>query len=353
MEKIAPQKRITISDTWLRVAGIGLMSANSIVNSIPSFYAKSWFAIVKHLLVSVVTIVLLWEVSRFIIIYSRKKLGTDQNNRRRLIESVALTTLSTFFILGVVIWLNEKPSAGRVHIAIISLLVSSLILACFFMGIFEAIYYFNKLNLVEKEKKELERINLQGQFDSLKGQVNPHFLFNSLNSLRQLVLKDPQKAAHYVEEMSDVYRYLLRNNDGELTALRNELGFIQSYCHLLKTRFDEGLQVQFNVPDRWLSWQLPPLTLQMLIENCVKHNIISISQPLHINVTVNEKGQLLVSNNLQKKLNSVPSEKVGLANIITKYRYLGYPDVAVTETNTEFVVSLPLIKNQLHEYTHS
>jgi sensor histidine kinase YesM len=342
-----------INDKWVRLGGIGLLSINSVVNS-PTLYAKNGMVILQRIVISVLVVILIWEGSRLIILQMRKRFSAESGNRNRLFVTTGICTVYNSIILISLIYFTEYSKAtdgGKLHIIIISSIISSLVLSGFFMGVYEAIYYFNRLGKAEQEKKELTRINLQGQFDSLKGQVNPHFLFNSLNSLRQLVLKDPEKAARYVEEMSDVYRYLLRNNDGELTTLKNELDFIHSYCHLLKTRFGEGLQVSMNVTEEWMQYSVPPLTLQMLFENCVKHNIISTQQPLRIKVYTEGSGKLVVSNNLQKKMQSIQSEKIGLANIITKYKYLGCPDVSITESAHEFIVSLPLIKKQVHEHS--
>lgn len=335
------------NDTWVRLAGVGLFSANSLLNS-KIMYQKDWLAVLKGIGFSLLLMTALWEGSRFIILHIRNKFSTETQNRKRISYTIALTTLYIFTILYCLFhFFGSAEEMKMLPIPLLSAIISSVVLGAFIIGVYEAVYYSNKVSKVEAEKKELTRINLQGQFESLKGQVNPHFLFNSLNSLRQLVLKDPQQAARYVEEMSDVYRYLLRNNDGELTTLKNELDFIQSYCHLLKTRFGEGLQVSIEVDEPYMNYCLPPLTLQMLFENCVKHNVISLTQPLYIRVRTDDAGNLHVSNNLQKKMQTVQSEKIGLANIITKYRYLGQPDVVITETNDEFIVTLPLIKKNV------
>lgn len=342
---LAQHKKIKrLSDTWIRLGGVGLFSVNTILNS-RTLYADDWLAVLKYIGYNILLIAGLWEGSRFIILQVRKKYSAVTQSRKRVVLTITFTTLYIFFVLFFLLhFFNSKEELKMLPIPMLSVIISSAILSAFIIGIYEALYYFNSLGKVEEEKQELMRINLQGQFDSLKGQVNPHFLFNSLNSLRQLVLKDPPQAARYVEEMSDVYRYLLRNNDGELTTLKNELDFIQSYCHLLKTRFGEGLQVSIEVAGPYMNYCLPPLTLQMLFENSVKHNVISLIRPLHIRVRTDDAGNLVVSNNLQKKMQTIQSEKIGLANIITKYRYLGHPDVAVSETADEFIVTLPLIQ---------
>ena len=199
-----------------------------------------------------------------------------------------------------------------------------------------------KVSLEEKEK--LQKENLQTEFESLKSQVNPHFLFNSLNSLSTLIDEDPPKAEKFLDEMSKVYRYLLRNNEDGLTTVASELQFIRSYYHLLKTRYSDGIDMQITVEDSFMNYQMPPLTLQLLVENAVKHNNILKESPLQIIIGTTEAGRLLVTNNLQKKTLKVNSTKVGLNNIRNKYKLLNQPEVIVREDEGDFSVIVPLIK---------
>ena len=186
-------------------------------------------------------------------------------------------------------------------------------------------------------------MHLEAQFAGLKQQVNPHFLFNSLNSLSSLIRIDPVKAEHFVEEMSQVYRYLLQSNQDELITLEKEMDFINSYLHLLQTRFGNGLVLHIELPEAYHSSLLPPLTLQLLIENAVKHNEVSTENPLYIWISIHEGNSIEVKNNLQKKQLWVPSEKIGLTNIMTKYQLLGAGEVVVLDGEDFFIVRLPLI----------
>lgn len=227
---------------------------------------------------------------------------------------------------------------------LVSYLLNGAVFTLTGIGITEWIDYYGQLQQSEKEKEELFRLNLMAQYDSLKQQVNPHFLFNSLNSLSSLISIDPARAEIFVEEMSHVYRYLLQSNREELTPLYRELSFIRSYLHLLQTRFGEALRVNLDIPESAQQALIPPLTLQVLVENAVKHNEVSSQNPLYLRIGIDPAGQLQVVNNLQKKQVAVPSEKVGLANIIAKYRLLGQAEVCIVESATEFSVTLPLQK---------
>jgi len=208
----------------------------------------------------------------------------------------------------------------------------------------EGASFFEKWRVMVDEAENLKKENLQSQLEGLKGQVNPHFLFNSLNSLSSLIADDPEKAEKFLDEMSKVYRYLLRNNEDGLATLDKEMQFIQSYFHMLKTRYGEGLDMEIRINDLFLNYLVPPLTLQMLVENAVKHNMILKDSPLHILIMTTNSGKLIVSNNLQRKGRNVNSNKVGLSNIAKKYELMREEEIAVQDDGKEFSVAIPLIQ---------
>ena len=209
----------------------------------------------------------------------------------------------------------------------------------------EGAAFFEKWRKMVDETEQLKKENLQSQLEGLKGQVNPHFLFNSLNSLSSLISDDPDKAEKFLDEMSKVYRYLLRTNEDGLTTLDAEMQFIHSYFHLLKTRYGDGLDLETIIDERYYTYQLPPLTLQMLVENAVKHNMILRDHPLKILIMTTNSGKLVVSNNLQRKDRMVSSNKVGLTNIVNKYRLMKQEEISVRDDGKEFAVVVPLIQN--------
>jgi hypothetical protein len=220
------------------------------------------------------------------------------------------------------------------------------------IGITESFYSYRQWKDSVTREYEIRQLHMQRQLDVLKQQVNPHFLFNSLNSLLSLIEDDPKRAGIFVEELSSVYRYVLRANrtegpDHNLTDLDTELDFIQSYFHLLKTRHSSGLDLVVSVDEGTRAKLLPPLTLQLLIENAVKHNIVLPEQPLKIEITTDGKNNLLVKNTLQKKRSRVASNGVGLSNILTKYDMLGQPLPKIEEAGGHFIVTLPLISTRL------
>lgn len=193
---------------------------------------------------------------------------------------------------------------------------------------------------VQQLKQEMTEMQMR----ALQIQISPHFLFNSLNTLSSLIADEPERAEVFVDEMSSVYRYLLRSNENQLTTLATEITFIHSYFHLLKTRYGPAIQLTVSVPEVYHACQLPPLTLQLLLENAVKHNIVSTEQPLHIRIAITETGALSVWNNRQPKVgNRSLSTKKGLLNITEKYRLLNQPSIQITETSDSFEVVVPLI----------
>ncbi|GGB86028.1 histidine kinase [Dyadobacter sediminis] len=228
-------------------------------------------------------------------------------------------------------------------------------------GIRETFYSLDHWKHHEVNKERLRKENVQGQLQSLKAQVSPHFLFNSLNSLSTLISEEPEKAEQFVEQMAKVYRYLLQTNQNsdtegnsdELTTLENELIFIESYYHLLKTRYGEGMHLAMDTDEKFRLYRLPPLTLQLLVENAVKHNVIRASRPLTVHIEIMAGGLLRVRNNLQKKsvssaLNKMESTQVGLSNIQAKYLLLsesnaGIPEPVIENGPDDFTVTLPLI----------
>lgn len=197
-----------------------------------------------------------------------------------------------------------------------------------------------KTSIVEKE--ELKREHLASQYETLKNQVNPHFLFNSLNVLSTLVYKDANLADQFIKQMSLVYRHVLDTRDKELIALNEELKALEAFIFMLKIRFNEGFDISIDLPQKEHTL-VAPLALQMLVENAVKHNIVARSKPLTIEVF--EQGDyIFIKNNLQPKQQHIPSSGIGLENIKARYTYLANKEIVVAPTEAYFLVKLPMIK---------
>jgi LytS/YehU family sensor histidine kinase len=207
------------------------------------------------------------------------------------------------------------------------------------------LYSVNEWNKLAVESEALKRENLQSQLDSLKEQVKPHFLFNSLSTLIGLIDEDKVRAKKFVEELAFVYRYLLQSNEKELITLEDELSFIKAYYYLLKTRFEDRVMLDIYVDKAAAQQMIPPLTLQILLENAVKHNIVSQDIPLHVVISQKDKSHLVVTNNLQRRPQQIPSTQTGLANLAAKYQLMQQPGPEIMETASDFSVQITLIPN--------
>lgn len=275
----------------------------------------------------------------------------------------ALAVISGCFVL-LTAWLYIDHrlfgSVLTVHTLVIIYIVN-LTAIVLITGMWETFDALARWRQHEINTERLMKENVNGQLESLKAQISPHFLFNTLNSLSALIGEDPEKAEQFVDEMARVYRYLLQTNHssvdqgdfGQLTTLKKELSFIESYGHLLKTRYGDGMKLYIHVEECFLDSRIPPLTLQLLVENAVKHNVIRASRPLTIFILSTVEGQLMVRNNLQKKnltagAENIESTHVGLINILTKYQLLseyrpGLPQPVIESNHEFFTVTLPLI----------
>lgn len=229
--------------------------------------------------------------------------------------------------------------------SVVALLGGSLIGA----GLSELAYTFMQWKTNQSELKEMEQKQLQSELELVKQQVNPHFLFNCLNSLSVLISEAPVTAEKFVDEMSQVYRYLLTVNsqdwENNLVSLEAELRFIRSYIYLLEIRFEEGIDIKLQTADLCLGGQMAPLTLQTLIDNAIRHNVVSAEHPLKISIKTTATGQLEVRNNLQKRAVRMPLNNAGLGTLISRYKLLFNQagTIQVKEDETSFTVLLPLI----------
>lgn len=215
-----------------------------------------------------------------------------------------------------------------------------------FETLWEVLYIIQeyKENLTEREL--LQQMHTEQEFENLKAQVNPHFLFNCFNTLSGLIGEDRALAEKFLNELSKVYRYLLNANKNDLTTLQNEIKFIESFLNLLTTRYGTALRVHMDVDKAYNDYLLPALSLQLVVENAVKHNIVSKKEPLTIYLSTTPDPVLMVSNNLQPKTEKEVSTGIGLKNIRAKYLLLNQKQLVSGIANGKFIVHLPLIKNK-------
>ncbi|OJJ17772.1 hypothetical protein BKI52_28330 [marine bacterium AO1-C] len=236
----------------------------------------------------------------------------------------------------------EYDSIGWFHLLVIGAITLMAIAIIFTIQL--SLHFIQQWINSQLEAEKLKKESLQAQFEGLKHQISPHFLFNSMNILSELVDQDATIAKQYIDKLSEVYRYVLQSRQKELVPFNEELEFAKSYIFLLQKRFGENLQVNINTTNNTNQY-IPPLTLQLLIENAVKHNIVSNRKPLKIEIYNANQDQLVVLNNKQKRLNNAQtSTQVGLTNLTKRYEYLANQMPEVIETENEFKVLVPLLE---------
>ncbi|MCA0931491.1 histidine kinase [Lutimonas saemankumensis] len=211
---------------------------------------------------------------------------------------------------------------------------------------FHVIYFYNKYQKKKVKESQIVAKNQTARFESLKNQLDPHFLFNSLNVLTSLIGENPEQAEKFTTKLSKVYRYVLEQKDKDLTSLSDELKFAKSYMELLRMRFEDAVDFEILQAPSDSELKIIPLSLQLLLENAVKHNVITTEQPLKIKI-YEDRGFLIVENTLNPKASLEKSTKVGLNNIKQRYELVSSNKVSIENNNKKFRVKLPLLNQKI------
>jgi sensor histidine kinase YesM len=228
------------------------------------------------------------------------------------------------------------------------------IIVTFFVTLaFHAFYFYKAYTENKVKEQKVIAGTASAQFESLKNQIDPHFLFNSLNVLSSLIEENPDNAQKFTTSLSKIYRYVLEQKDKELVPVEEELAFAKTYMNLLKMRFENSITFDLPTDEDWIASFLSmaeakvvPLSLQLLLENTIKHNVVSEQRPLHIKIYI-ENNYLIVENNLQKKEILQERKGVGLQNIVNRYGLISERKVLVEETQIEFKVKIPILTKQI------
>jgi len=336
-----------LKDKYLRLVGMPLLSIlyttavnfNAILNE-----HRQWW---KQYLTDFIFVFICWSICREIIVFSRRRLPGFQKMIFRILFLFAVTAMVSFiegfmitYLLNVTNYYDVKFTIGDYFYTGGLIFVFSLMI----VSVYELFYSVSEWKKLAVEAESLKKENLQSQLDSLKEQVKPHFLFNSLNTLLGLIDEDQRRAKKFVEELSFVYRYLLQSSEKELIPLAEELDFIRAFYFLLKTRFEDALRLDIYIDHEDQQKMIPPLTLQILLENAVKHNEVSADNPLRVAIASEPANSISITNNRKLKSGPVRSTQKGLANLFAKYRFLHQQVPRVFETKEEFRVLLTLIQ---------
>jgi hypothetical protein len=298
------------------------------------------------------TTAVVWLGNRQIMIWARNRYPDFAVVKKRLLVQSGVMLVYTIIAtdgLGILLkdfcGLTDVANGGRTLTdIIISANSTSLFCSLTIIAIYESRYFMHELKRSVEEKELLKRESLNAQLDALRTQINPHFLFNNLNTLTAIIPEDPDTAVKFVQQLSNVYRHILEVKDEPSIPLEDELRVLNSYAFLLQTRFGKNLHIKVDIEDALLSQKVAPLSLQLLMENAIKHNVVSEDHPLFIHIYAKDD-RLVVSNNLQLKKQHIASTGIGLENIRQRSRLLTDKVVEVMAGPENFTVSIPLIEN--------
>lgn len=298
-------------------------------------------------LITIFITILAWEGNIRIDNWLNSKFPWEASAKKRILLQLPITVV--FSVTAIYLPMRafdllvcELPGGTR-EMFVFVCLVLGIIISFTILSIEVSTQFFGKWkkSLLEVEKYKAE--SLAAQLQNLKDQVNPHFMFNNLSVLSSLVYKDQDKAVDFINQLSKVYRYVLDSRNMELVSLEEEMTFIRSYTFLLQIRFDKNVDFRIEVGDAERKMLLPPMALQILIENTIKHNEVSSESPLKVDVNI-EHGKLVVRNNLQLRSNIEPGCKTGIKNIQGRYKFFTDDVVEVDSSNGFFTVKIPLLK---------
>ncbi|MEM7103339.1 MAG: histidine kinase [Bacteroidota bacterium] len=289
----------------------------------------------------------MWKGNEAVSGYLDSNLSWQKTPKKRLIASTighsvyTILAMIMMHVVGMIVY--NWPKSALSFKAMVNESIPALIITLIIVTFLTARSFLMSWRQSAINEEKMKREVIATRFAALKNQVNPHFLFNSLNVLSSLVYKDADLSAKFIKKLSNVYRYVLEVQDKELTDIDSELEFLQSFTFLLKIRHSEGLNVKVDIPKN-SGYQVAPLALQMLVENAVKHNVINGETPLNIDIST-ENGYLVVKNNLQKKMaKKEDGTSIGLANIRERYGFFTEKPMTFGETDGFYEVKLPLLK---------
>lgn len=333
---------LKIREIYIRWIGIPVL-AGVVILITGKGHEETWLG--KYLVALVFTF-LFWNGAFMLFIYFRRRFPLIRQTPRRL--------LITFLALSLFLLTADAVGCAFLHgMTLPELYQAGLLfeyapinfsLALVVGSLYENVYFFENWKSSFQLNEQLKNQQIRTQFEVLQNQMSPHFLFNSLNTLTTLIAENQNTAIDFTQKLSDVYRYILQNKERELVPLADELAFARDYLFLLKMRYPDNLIAEFRVDKTHHTTSIAPLTIQMLIENAIKHNVVSKAHPLRIEIYVENGHSIVVKNNLQQKNVIEKSTKTGLINIQKRYEYLGNRKIDIIMTPNNYLVAIPLIR---------
>lgn len=295
--------------------------------------------------------VILYAANYFVFVAMDRLFGTNRLSPRRLLAGFLSSLVVSMFVIFLLrifedVMVEGKSLAGFFAEEKLENYYTAIIITLIITFAAHVFYFYKKYQENRVKEQKIIAGTASAKFETLKNQIDPHFLFNSLNVLSSLIEENPDSAQRFTTSLSKVYRYVLEQKDKELVSVQEELAFAKTYMNLLKMRFENSVFYEapqhISNPDAWVV----PLSLQLLLENTIKHNVVSQQKPLHINI-YEEGGYLVVQNVLQKKEVLQDRRGVGLQNIVSRYSIITTRKVRVEETKEYFTVRLPILTKQV------
>jgi sensor histidine kinase YesM len=289
----------------------------------------------------------IWEGNRYLLFTLRSYFDWFNKPLRKITALVLAISFYTIPVsaLLLVIWYHIF-NEGKVNWNVITT-STLIIMVCvvFITHVYETVFLVREAETEKVKKEQLERARVEAELEALKSQIDPHFIFNSLNTLSHLIEETPSKAKLFNDSLADVYRYILQNKGRELVLLREEMGFLQDFFSLLRIRFGQAIQLHPDVNENLFDhYLIPPISLQILLENAIKHNEFSDAEPLVINISMNDMNELIFHNHVRRKILRKGSSRIGLNNLSERYKLTTNKEITVRQEDDEFSVSLPVLE---------
>jgi hypothetical protein len=340
------QGRLKVNDRLIRIIGVqffgiiipnatGLITSND--RSVTYLLGTYAFFILMTFLI--------WEGNRFLLFKLQKRFDWFIHPLQKTVVLLAMNVFYTApLVIGMLLlWFYGSGNPADRE-AIQTTVIVCVIAVVFITHVYETVFLIKQRQEDMLKGEQLERARAQAELEVLKNQIDPHFMFNSLNSLSYLIDQSQAKARQFTESLADVYRYILSNKDQELVILEDELAFLQKYTDLLKLRFGEALRVKIQLTEEEKSqYLIPPISIFIALENVVKHNELSKNAPLEVDIGMQETG-LKIRNKMVMKKSLYHSTKIGLNNLKERFRITVGREVSVVDDGEYFELILPLLK---------
>ena len=338
--------QVELHDKGIRLAlvpffGIVIPNLTGVLGALQPHSFKYWASYPYFILLSF----LVWQGNRFFLLKQREHFDWFNHPVRKMIVLLLVSAFYTapLSVLMHVGWYSMAGFAGADWNAIRLSTLTIVVCAVFITHIYEMVYLIQLRESDQLHFERLERAKIEAELTALKSQIDPHFMFNSLNALSFLIEHDRERALQFNCALAEVYQYILLNKSHELVLLKDEIEFLSHYCDLLKLRFSEGIQVFLPDKDLLNEYLIPPISLQVLLENAVKHNQFSPEQPLEVRLAI-ERNTISVCNELRRKDTGNISSNIGLRNLDERYRLIMQEGIRVDCAGSWFTVTLPLLK---------